>query len=139
MITASRLRNRRTAGGFNSGTEEQLAAVFSNGDALSRWFRQLIIVSAHLRAASCQRDWLTIECAAANGTEDFTEDQTMRARCFFIFILAVMLISAVSARAQTELPEGNGKKAVESSCVQCHDLSTVTRAGYSEKDWRNHV
>src|ERR1051325_5931423 len=63
----------------------------------------------------------------------------MRARCFFIFILAVMLISAVSARAQTELPEGNGKKAVESSCVQCHDLSTVTRAGYSEKDWRNNV
>jgi virginiamycin B lyase len=43
------------------------------------------------------------------------------------------------AFAQDSLPDGAGKKLVESHCVQCHDLGTVTRAGYSLVDWRNNI
>jgi virginiamycin B lyase len=51
----------------------------------------------------------------------------------------VFFCSVVSVWSQSELPEGNGKRAVQTYCVQCHDLSTVTRAGYSEQDWRNNL
>jgi virginiamycin B lyase len=51
----------------------------------------------------------------------------------------VFFCSVVSAWSQSELPEGSGKRAVQTYCVQCHDLSTVTRAGYSEQDWRNNL
>lgn len=52
---------------------------------------------------------------------------------------AVFLCSALPARSQSELPEGNGKKAVQAYCVQCHDMSSVTRAGYDEQGWRNNL
>ena len=51
----------------------------------------------------------------------------------------VFLYSVIPARGQSELPEGSGKKAVETYCVQCHDLSSVTRAGYDEQGWRNNL
>ena len=38
-----------------------------------------------------------------------------------LFTLAVSLLLPLgSARAQDALPEGSGKKAVQSYCVQCH-------------------
>jgi len=57
-----------------------------------------------------------------------------------LFTLAVSLLLPLgSARAQDALPEGSGKKAVQSYCVQCHDLSTVTRSGYNAEGWRNNL
>lgn len=50
------------------------------------------------------------------------------------FTVAAFLCSVVFSRSQDALPEGNGKRAVQTYCVQCHDLSSVTRAGYDEKD-----
>ena len=38
-----------------------------------------------------------------------------------------------------DLPEGDGKKAVQTYCVQCHELSQVTRAGYSQEGWQNNI
>jgi virginiamycin B lyase len=40
---------------------------------------------------------------------------------------------------QDALPEGNGKQAIQAYCVQCHDLSSVTRTGYDERGWRNNL
>ncbi len=52
---------------------------------------------------------------------------------------AFILCSVVPVYSQTDLPEGIGKKTVQTYCVQCHELSTVTRAGYNEQDWLNSV
>ena len=63
----------------------------------------------------------------------------MSKKSFLPLIAAAFLCSTVPAWGQSELPEGNGKKTVQTYCVQCHDLSSVTRAGYDEKGWRNNL
>jgi virginiamycin B lyase len=63
----------------------------------------------------------------------------MPKKSFLPLMVAVSLCFVVPARSQTELPEGNGKKAVQTYCVQCHGLNTVTRAGYSQEGWRNNI
>jgi virginiamycin B lyase len=54
-------------------------------------------------------------------------------------MVTFFLGSSLPARSQSELPEGDGKKTVQTYCVQCHELGTVTRAGYSETGWRNNL
>lgn len=54
-------------------------------------------------------------------------------------LAAAGLCAALPALSQSQLPEGKGKQSVERFCVQCHELSQVTRAGYSAQDWRNNV
>src|SRR5215471_3905620 len=54
-------------------------------------------------------------------------------------IIAVLLCAALPAWSQDPLPEGNGKQAVQTYCVQCHELDTVTRVGYSQEGWRNNI
>src|SRR5438093_12762014 len=56
-----------------------------------------------------------------------------------LVVVVVFLYCAFPVWSQDTLPEGNGQKIVQSYCVQCHELSTVTRAGYSEQDWRNNL
>ena len=56
-----------------------------------------------------------------------------------IILLAFFLCLPPLARAQGELPEGPGRKMVETNCVQCHELSRVTRAGYNENGWLNAI
>jgi virginiamycin B lyase len=63
----------------------------------------------------------------------------MSKKLFLPLMAAAFFCLVFPAWSQTELPEGNGKKAVQTYCVQCHDLGTVTRAGYSEQDWRNNL
>lgn len=56
------------------------------------------------------------------------------------FVVAVAVLgSALPARAEGGLPEGPGKSAVQTHCVQCHDLGQVTRAGYSRQGWANDL
>jgi virginiamycin B lyase len=47
--------------------------------------------------------------------------------------------TATAALAQPTLPEGPGKSIVATACTQCHDLTRLTRTGYDEAGWRNHV
>ena len=62
---------------------------------------------------------------------------TMR---FFTAGLALAALAAASAvHGQSELPDGPGKAIVQQSCVQCHALSNITRAGYSRTGWQNIV
>ena len=59
---------------------------------------------------------------------------------FFGLISGITILCwALPAWSQTELPEGNGKKAVQAYCVQCHELGTVTRGGYGVEGWRNNL
>ena len=53
--------------------------------------------------------------------------------------VVMFFCSALPVFTQSELPEGNGKKTVQTYCVQCHDLTQVTRAGYNEQGWRNEI
>src|SRR5208282_3626873 len=56
-------------------------------------------------------------------------------RCLLRSFLA-LLVLCCAARAETGLPDGAGKEILETACVKCHELSRVTRAGYSARDWR---
>src|SRR5215813_4541131 len=51
---------------------------------------------------------------------------------------AALLCLACPVLAQ-ELPEGDGKKAVQAACVQCHELERTSAAGYSIEGWRNNL
>ena len=46
-------------------------------------------------------------------------------------------MAALAGAAHAQLPDGEGRKLVETVCVQCHELGRVTSAGYSLEDWRN--
>lgn len=63
----------------------------------------------------------------------------MLKKSFLPLTVVISLCSPLPARSQTELPEGNGKKTVQTYCIQCHELSQVTRAGYDEQGWRNAI
>lgn len=56
----------------------------------------------------------------------------------FIAVITI-LFSALPAWSQSELPEGAGKKAIQTYCVQCHALGTVSRGGYNAEGWRNNL
>ncbi len=54
-------------------------------------------------------------------------------------LAALVLVASGAARGQDALPEGNGRKLVQTYCVQCHGLSTITRSGYDAETWRNNL
>ena len=59
-------------------------------------------------------------------------------------LLALVVLSASGAQAvspEDELPDGEGKKILVSSCTSCHDLTEVTkfRGYYDRKQWRDIV
>ena len=63
----------------------------------------------------------------------------MSKQSLLYMMAAAFLCSAVPAWSQSELPEGDGKVAVQAFCIQCHELGQVTRAGYSREGWRNNL
>jgi virginiamycin B lyase len=63
----------------------------------------------------------------------------MLKKSFLPLLAAVFSCSTLPAWGQSELPEGSGRKTVQTYCVQCHDLGSVTRAGYDEKGWLNNL
>jgi cytochrome c5 len=56
--------------------------------------------------------------------------------CRFTAILAGCALAALGA---DPLPEGEGKKAVESACAACHSLEIVTDKRWSNEKWRSAV
>lgn len=54
-------------------------------------------------------------------------------------LVAVLVWFVLPARAQTQLPDGNGKEIVESACTRCHSLNQVVNAGYTRADWQNTI
>jgi len=52
---------------------------------------------------------------------------------FLPLMVAAFLCAVLPAQSQTTLPEGPGKHTVETLCVQCHELSTVTRAAIANR------
>src|SRR5262245_3317021 len=36
-----------------------------------------------------------------------------------------------------QLPEGNGKDAVQATCTQCHALNLIANTGYSRAEWQD--
>jgi len=59
-----------------------------------------------------------------------------------LFTTIAMTVSpAVAAGPEDELPDGEGKKILLSSCTSCHELTEVTKfRGYYNRDqWRDIV
>ncbi len=56
-------------------------------------------------------------------------------------LVVLMMSGAQAASPEDELPEGEGKKILTTSCTSCHDLSEVTkfRGYYDRKQWRDIV
>lgn len=50
-----------------------------------------------------------------------------------------LALAALAGAAHAQLPDGDGRKLVETLCVQCHELGRVTSAGYSVAGWRNVI
>jgi virginiamycin B lyase len=47
---------------------------------------------------------------------------------------------AMGGRSQVELPDGDGKSTIQSSCVLCHTLGNITNSnGHTSKDWKTVV
>src|SRR6266436_7593419 len=82
---------------------------------------------------------LTLSLWSISSGSFLIEGGTMSKTLLSPLAALVFLCSVVSAWSQSELPEGSGKRAGQTYCVQCHDLSTVTPAGYSEQNWRNNL
>ncbi len=53
-------------------------------------------------------------------------------------VCAVLPVRA-QAPAAAQLPEGNGKDAVQAYCVQCHGLNQVVNAGHTAQQWQTVV
>lgn len=51
----------------------------------------------------------------------------------------LVVVCSLPAYGQVALPEGRGKTAIQTYCVQCHDAGTVIRSAHSETDWRNNL
>src|SRR5258706_14668544 len=54
------------------------------------------------------------------------------------FAVVALLSSFAPARA-AECAEGDGKKAVEAACIQCHEIEPIGASGYGVEGWRNNV
>ena len=50
-------------------------------------------------------------------------------------ITVVMAAAAFAFGQEVQLPEGEGKKILETKCTVCHDLSQVTSMHLSKADW----
>ena len=56
-----------------------------------------------------------------------------------LLIIASAVTALAPAVRAADLPDGDGKKAVQAACIQCHELERITGAGYSLEGWRNNL
>src|SRR5262245_18330088 len=57
-----------------------------------------------------------------------------------LFLCLVSIGQGQGQRGQAvQLPAGNGKDAVQSTCIQCHALNLVSNAGFSRADWEQVI
>jgi hypothetical protein len=63
------------------------------------------------------------------------------AACSFVTVLVLSAGSPLAATPEDELPEGEGKKILLTSCTICHELDEVTKfRGYFDRaQWRDIV
>jgi len=90
--------------------------------------------------------------ALANGSTPFDIIPTMRQRAlpWFFVVFACAAVASLTAQSQpprnddtksVDLPDGDGKKILETACTTCHGLEEVIKfKGYNTKDeWRDVV
>jgi len=54
----------------------------------------------------------------------------------FMLFLGMALFATGSLRSEEPLPEGKGKEVVETMCVSCHGLDTVTQRRKTREEWQ---
>ena len=58
---------------------------------------------------------------------------------FWFFATMVIAATAFAYGQEPQLPEGEGKKILETKCTVCHDLGPVTESHRSKEDWTDLV
>jgi virginiamycin B lyase len=63
------------------------------------------------------------------------------ASLLLVLVLGQFTASAGARQAKDDLPDGEGKKILETACTACHDLTEVTkfRGYYTRDEWRDIV
>lgn len=56
-----------------------------------------------------------------------------------ILFLLILLTLPTAVVADSELPEGKGKDAVENTCTDCHSLQRITNQRLNEEGWNGIV
>ena len=62
----------------------------------------------------------------------------MKSRFAGVWFLSLFLITTVTA-ADSDLPEGKGKDAVENTCIDCHSLERIKAQHRDEEGWNSIV
>ena len=57
------------------------------------------------------------------------------ARILFLLLLVICIVTA----ADSDLPDGTGKDAVENNCIDCHSLERIKAQRLSEEGWNSTV
>jgi len=50
-------------------------------------------------------------------------------------LVTALLCSSIPAWSQDQLPDGKGRETIQTACVGCHAITTVTSAGHSREEW----
>jgi len=58
----------------------------------------------------------------------------MSKKSFLLLMATAFFCSTLPAWGQSELPEGSGRKTVQTYCVQCHDLGSVIALDTTRRD-----
>ena len=58
-----------------------------------------------------------------------------RKNVLWFSMTAVLAAAAFAFGQEVQLPDGEGKKILETKCTVCHDLSQVTSMHLSKDDW----
>jgi competence protein ComEA len=72
-----------------------------------------------------------------SGTGALVADVTVNLTSFEAILLLLLL--TIASIAQSQLPEGPGKKTVENSCGTCHDVDTATDQRRTKTEWQETV
>ena len=62
----------------------------------------------------------------------------MKSQLARVTFLSLLLVS-IAAAADTELPDGEGKDAVENSCTDCHSVKRIKAQRFDEEGWNGIV
>jgi virginiamycin B lyase len=61
---------------------------------------------------------------------------SLLAAAALLYFAGTARIDGQRGQAPIQLPEGNGKELVQSTCSQCHGLNLVSNAGYTRDEWQ---
>jgi virginiamycin B lyase len=79
-----------------------------------------------------------LHLGAASGklpVDEYSIGETREMKPLLPLLVAAPFCFSLPAWSQAQLPDGKGKETVQTACVGCHALTTVTNAGHAREGW----